>query len=162
MYFENLPTTFYTLDDLETVQVVRNIFLRGTFNDEIKNNLSVFDEYDIKDGETPEILANKVYGNSLYHWVILHMNDIIDPRFDWPLTTNNLVNYCEGKYTNIYATHHYEDGNGNWVNADAPSATSISNFMYEDQNNEAKRRIKLLKPQYLEAVVKEFTNKISV
>ena len=85
MYFEKFPTTFYTLDDQKTVQIVRNIFLRLNINENIKNNLSLYDEYDVLDGETPEIVADKFYKNPQSHWLILHMNDILDPRFDWPL-----------------------------------------------------------------------------
>ena len=95
MYFEKFPTTFYTLDDQKTVQIVRNIFLRLNINENIKNNLSLYDEYDVLDGETPEIVADKFYKNPQYHWLILHMNDILDPRFDWPLSTNNLIKYCQ-------------------------------------------------------------------
>jgi hypothetical protein len=160
MYFERFPTTYYTLDDQKSVQTVRNIFLRIVINDSIKNNFSLFDEYDIVEGETPEIVADRFYRNPQYHWLILHMNDILDPRYDWPLTTNNLVKYCEGKYTNIYATHHYENENGDQVNSNYPNATAISNYTYEDRINESKRRIKILKPQYVEAVLREFTNKL--
>lgn len=161
MYFDQFPLTYYTLDDKTTVQVIRNILLRVVFNDEIKNNLSIFDEYDVTDGETPEIVASKVYGSSQYHWIILHMNDIIDPRFDWPLSTYNLIKYCQGKYTNIDAVHHYENIEGFIVNSDAVGAIPISNFQYEDVVNESKRRIKLLKPQYIQSIVREFTNKIA-
>lgn len=161
MYFEKFPTTFFTLDDKASVQVVRNILIRVIFNDNIKNNFSLIDEYDIKDGETPEIVSNLFYGSTQYHWVILHMNDILDPRFDWPLTTNNLVKYCQGKYDFIYDTHHFENVDGDWVNAASPNATAISNFTYEDRINESKRRIKILKPQYLETVIREFTNKLA-
>jgi hypothetical protein len=160
MYFEKFPITFYSLDDRESVQLIKNIFLRAGINSEVKNNYSAYDEYDILDGETPEILADKYYGNSQYHWVILHMNDILDPRFDWPLTTNNLVKYCQSKYTNIYDTHHYEDSNGFWVNSDVPGAVSVSNFTYEELLNEKKRRIKMLKPQFIENVAREFISKI--
>lgn len=160
MYFDKFPTTLYTLDDRETVQVVRNILLRISINDEIKNNLSLFDEYDIGDGETPEILADKLYGNPQYHWLILHYNDILDPRFDWPLSTHNLIKYCQSKYTNIYGIHHYINSDGYIVNSTEPGATSVSNYQYEDQENEKKRRIKILKPQYIEAVVREFNNKL--
>lgn len=159
MYFENFPLTYYSLDDIKSVQVVTNILLRVVFNDSIKNNLSLFDEYDIREGDTPEIVADLFYNNPQFHWIILHMNDILDPRFDWPLTSNNLIKYCQNKYANIYATHHYEDVDGNWVNSNYPNATSISNFTYEDKLNEAKRRIKILKPRYIESIVREFNKK---
>jgi hypothetical protein len=156
MYFQNFPYTYYSLNEGANVKVITNITLRAQVSDQIKANFVLFDEYDVKDGETPEIVADKFYNNSLYHWIILHVNDIIDPRFDWVMTTNNLVKFCEDKYTNIYGTHHYENAEGYWVNSDASGATPISNFQYEDRLNEEKRRIKILKPIYVEAVVSDF------
>ena len=88
MYFQNFPITYYSLDDTSTAQVVTNIALRIKLSDELKNNLALYDEYDIKDGETPEMVADKFYSNPLLHWLVLHTNDILDARFDWPLDSN--------------------------------------------------------------------------
>lgn len=128
MYFQNFPLTYYSLyDDLSNVRVVTNITARVKLSDEVKNNLSLFDEYDVKDGDTPEIIADRFYNDPQLHWIILHVNEILDARFDWPLTTDNLKKYCEGKYTNINAVHHYEDTNGNYVNGNV-FVQSSSNF----------------------------------
>jgi len=162
MYFEYFPTTLYTLDDRTTVQLVTNIFLRNVINEDIKKNLSLFDEYDIKDGETPELLSFKFYRTSKLHWILLHYNDILDPRFDWPLSTQNLIKYCESKYTNINATHHYVNSDGFIVNSNEVGALSVSNFTYEEEVNESKRRIKVLKTTYVDSFVREFVNKISI
>jgi hypothetical protein len=230
MYFQKFPLTLYSLDNRQSVQVIQNLLLRLVISDEIKNNFSVYDEYDIKDGETPEILAFQFYGDSNLHWLILHMNDIIDPRFDWPLDTYNLKRFAEGKYTNINGTHHYENTNGETVNGilemfsnsefanlsvgdvientsgvgighvtevistsevlvtvskggfvvgdvirkvgtTSPTYTPytirslsqipVTNFVYEDRINETKRRIKILKPQFVERIVKDFDSKLS-
>ena len=162
MYFANFPYTFYSLDDRQSVQFIRNITLRAVINDKIKQNYALYDEYDIKDGETPEILADKFYNNSNYHWIILHMNEIHDPRFEWPLSVNNLLEYTKAKYgaANINNVHHYEDNEGYVVNSNAPFATPVTNFLYEDRLNESKRRIKILKPQYVSTVNREFRDSI--
>lgn len=160
MYFTKFPYTFYTLDNLATVQLVKNILIRFTLAEDVKNNYSLYDEYDIRDGDTPELVADFFYNDPQLHWIILHTNNIIDPRFEWPLSTNNLVRYCEGKYENIYATHHYENADGYIVNSTYPSATPISNFQYEDRLNETKRRIKILKARYIDALVTEFNSQI--
>lgn len=229
MYFQKFPVTYYSLDDRSTVQVVTNITLRNVIGDEIKNNFAVFDEYDIKEGETPELVADKFYSNPSYHWVVLHMNDILDPRYGWLLSQNDLNKYVEQKYNNINAPHHYEDGNGVNINGNVYlnsgsafvnisagdvvlnntnvglgvvtskisdstiivtvtnggfiagdqlllgsnanvsttitstsiiEGTPITNYEYEDAINESKRRIKILKPQYLDSLDQEFTSKI--
>ena len=111
MFFEKFPYLYYTLDDKNTYQIVPDILRRIKLSEELKNNNAFFDQYDIRDGETPEMLADKFYGSPMLHWVILLANDIIDPRFDWPLDYYNLVEFCKGKYgeNSIYQLHHYAD-----------------------------------------------------
>jgi len=229
MYFQNFPYTYYSLDDIATTQIVTNISLRVRLSDELKKNLSLFDQYDIKDGETPEILADKFYNNSQLHWIILHTNDILDARFDWPLTVNNLVLYAQGKYNNINAPHHYVDASGVFTNANIYlnsssqftnfnnndvivnvtnngkgvitkvqnysniivtvtdggfivgdkitlssnlnanatltstsiiSGTPVTNLQFEDTLNDTKRRINILKNQYIDSVINDFKIKL--
>jgi len=164
MYFSKFPLDLYSLDDLKSVQLITDILRRVTLTEKFKSDSVFFDEYDIKEGETPERLADKFYGDSNYHWLILHVNEIVDPRFDWPLTFYQLEQMVGSKYgvNNIQATHHYENVDGNWVNSNYPSATAISNFVYEERLNEDKRRIKILKPRFLVALETEFDNKIKI
>lgn len=161
MYFNLLPYTYYTLDDNQSVQIIQNLTLKVIINDKIKNNYSIMDEYDVVDGETPEIVSYKIYRTPQLHWFILLTNDIVDPRFEWPLSNYDLIQYCEGKYTNPYDTHHWENTDGYVVNETAPGAVSVSNFQYEDRLNESKRRIKLIKPRYVDAIVSEIKSKLS-
>ena len=111
MYFQNFPYTYYSLDNTRTVQIVTDITNRAVISDEVKTNLGLYDEYDIKDGETPELVADRFYNNPELHWIVLQYNDIIDPRFDWPLDINNLTRYVTGKYNSPNGIHHYEDAN---------------------------------------------------
>lgn len=111
-YFSKFPITQYTLDDLKTVQIVTNITARTVISDEIINNLSLFHNYIIKDGETPEILADVFYNDPTLHWIILHCNEIHDARFEWPLNVTDLVSYVSAKYSDMDEIHHYEDDNG--------------------------------------------------
>ena len=131
MYFDHFPLTYYSLyDDVSNVKIGTNITTRVRISDEAKNKIAIYDEYDIRDGETPEIVADRFYNNPQLHWIILHVNDILDPRFDWPLSVNNLLKFCEGKYTNVNGTHHYEDSTGNVTNGNVilTSSSSFNNF----------------------------------
>lgn len=109
MFFEKFPLLVYTLDDSKSVQTVPDILRRAVLSAELKNNSAYFEQYDIKDGETPEIVADYWYGDSNLHWLILISNDIIDPRFDWPMNYNNLVEFVKGKYgeNDVNSLHHY-------------------------------------------------------
>lgn len=164
MYFEMFPKIIYTVDDYKTGQVVPDLMRRVKILDEFKTNGAFYDLYDIRDGEQPEHVASYFYSDPTLHWVILHTNEIIDPRYDWPLSQPNLVAYCKSKYgdANVYVTHHWvNSSSGLVVNSTAPSAVSISNFQYEDEINESKRTIKILKPELVSDLVSSFETLVS-
>lgn len=155
MYFDQFPKFYYTFDNISAT-LVTNFLARVAISNELKSNVTLYSPYTIIDGDTPEIVADKVFGDTQLHWVILLTNEIIDPRYDWCLSQVHLDAMCEAKYTNMYATHHYETTDGYIVDSNYPGAVSISNYQYEDRRNEAKRTIKILNPNLVAEFVKEF------
>ena len=98
-YFNYFPKTYYNLDENKTsVDVVTNIMSKFTFEDSFKNNSVVYYEYVITDGETPEMLAHQIYGSSERHWIILALNDIVNPLVDWPVEQRSLIKMIDNKY----------------------------------------------------------------
>lgn len=230
MYFNAFPQTLYSNDDRKTVKVVTNILLRTVITEQLKQNFASYDEYDVRDGDTPEILAFKLYGDSNLHWIILLFNDILDPTFDWPLESSKLYSFVEGKYNDVQGIHHYINVTRNEVNAEMSitslndlnnfnvgeaminatnngtavitnkfnnnhivikttkggfksqdqitlasnanivaninmvsnvTATPITNLVFETVENENKRRIKILKPRFVQKVIDEFELRLS-
>jgi hypothetical protein len=104
-YFSYFPKTSYKpIDDGMDVDVVTNITTRFKMENSIKENSATYYKYDIKDGETPEVIAYKYYGSAEKHWIVLMMNDIVDPQYDWPLEYRTLSRFVENKYSaNNYA-----------------------------------------------------------
>jgi len=103
-YFNNFPKIGYSLETTNQYDYVTNIVSRFGIDDKLKENTSIYYEYSIEDGETPEILASKYYDSPEKHWIILAMNDIVDPQFDWPLTYSQFNEYVDTKYSaNNYA-----------------------------------------------------------
>jgi len=99
-FFNYYPKTFYTSNNNTTgVDAVTNIIARFGFESKLKENSIAFYPYQIQDGDTPEIIADKYYDNSERHWIVLLFNDIIDPQFDWPLNQNSIIEYIDKKYT---------------------------------------------------------------
>lgn len=98
--FNYFPKTFYSLDNKSTsLETVTNIIARFAFETKLKENTLVYYNYDVKDGDTPEIIATKFYGNPERHWIVLLYNNIIDPQYDWPLTGSAFTEYVNTKYT---------------------------------------------------------------
>jgi hypothetical protein len=159
-YFKNLPEIYYNfvVNGDEKLFIVRDITANVRPLKHTLDNVTLYDLYDIIDGETPEIISNKFYGSPKYHWAIMMANQRYDYLNDWPLPYDRLIQYCIDKYgeANIYSTHHYEDEIGFVVNSDYPSATPIDNVTYESKINESKRTIKLVSLQIIQQMNSEF------
>ena len=160
----------------------------------LKNPLSYY-SYDIQEGDTPEIIAAKYYNQPERHWMVLAMNDIVDPLSDWPLDYRTFIKFVTDKYSANASpgqtglewaqghTHSYvivetrtTVGSSDYiesrviVDANTYANTAISTstvtladnnqvtieisketqsyYDYELEENENKRQIKLLKPEF--------------
>jgi hypothetical protein len=116
-YFENFPLINYSLDNGVSSFVMTDFFRRVKADANSILGSSAYYEYQLADGDTPEILAHKLYGDPNLHWVILITNETIDPRFDWAQTEISLTNYIRDKYgaAKVNAAHHYENSSGDTV-----------------------------------------------
>lgn len=114
MYFKDFPKFLYdfkygTTDETKT-SVVTDITRNIRFRRDVLANIAVFDEYDIKDGETPEIIAEKVYGNPNYHWIIMLANERFHYVNDFPLEYVSLLRHAADKYNpTLYSSTWYID-----------------------------------------------------
>ena len=111
MYFSNFPKIVYDFDlsngvDYRVItDITRNVRLRK----QILENISVYDFYDIQEGETPEIISEKIYGTPYYHWVIMLANQRYDYVNDFPLTQQELDSFIDNKYGDKkYHVHDYK------------------------------------------------------
>lgn len=192
-YFSKFPKLVYTKDNsskIITNLVTRIATVKGTLD-----NISLFYEYQIQEGDTPEIVASKYYNDAELHWVVLIFNDIFDPFYDWPMTYQQFQTYITDKYGSISSAmttnHHYEKiiekidslsgektrdvfiidydsymtlvpntqtkvfDNGAKVTVSI-SKREVDNYMYEEELNESKRKIKLIKPELIPDIKNQF------
>lgn len=107
-YFNSLPKIRY-VDKNNISTVYTNLMARASVIPSVLNNSLVYYTYDIQDGDTPEIIAYKYYGDIDRFWIVLYCNQILDPQWDWPLSSNKLQKYIVNKYGNtLNNVHHYE------------------------------------------------------
>ena len=85
-YFSTLPKIVY-IDKDQTSRVYTNLMSRADIIPSLLDNPLVFYTYDIQDEDTPEIVASKYYGDVNRHWLVLYANQILDPQWQWPLTS---------------------------------------------------------------------------
>jgi len=176
MYFSYFPKGTYDLKGDGNEKLVTNLMARVKVRAKIMDVASLYDVYDVPEGESPEITSLKHFGSTYYHWVILLTNNITDRYYGWPLTTYEFENYLNQKYTNPNGIHHYEitqssgktsgDGPTDYshkieVNSDKAGAVAVTNREYEERIQDQKRQIKLLNPGYLPVLLEEFENLLS-
>jgi hypothetical protein len=106
-YFDTLPKIIQ-YDGKGSSLILTNIMARASVIPDILSNPLVFYEYDIQDGDTPEIVAHKYYGDSYRYWIVLYVNSQLDPQWDWPLSGQNFNAYIADKYSEVdpYSTVH--------------------------------------------------------
>ncbi len=112
-YFRQLPNIQYEsfLSDKQSSQdyiLVKNIFRRCKIRDDLQNILTIFNSYEIKDGQRPELVALEVYGSIEYDWVVITTSGITNIRDQWPLSNKDLYEYCQRIYDDMDGIHHYE------------------------------------------------------
>ena len=179
-YFRDLPNLLYpsflpnknsSLDFIE----IKNLFRRAKLRDDLQNNFTVFEKYEIPMGLRPDTVAEELYGSDELDWVVLTVAGILNVRNEWPLSDRDLYDYSLDKYgeslnsTRFFETKETKDSNGRLIlpkgkvvdsnftipKPGEPTATlnpvvGISNYEYETRINDEKRNIFVLREEYLQ------------
>ena len=175
MYFDSFPIIQYGSTD-GTIKNVTNLLRRVAIRTKVKTNAALFDTYDIKSGETPEIIADKFYDDPELHWVIMLVNNVTDRYHDWPMNEQQFSTFVNEKYSNPDGIHHHEitQESGDTtqkievydpdlISSDTDaytSATAITNREFEESEQDKKRKIRLLDPIFVDQFVEEFNSLI--
>ena len=188
MYFSIVPNISYDEKPISypfsesDFVTAKNFFRRYKINDDIFSNAVFFQKYAIEDGERPDSLADKAYGDPFYDWVILLTNNLVNAEYDWPLSNFEIYKVLESEYEDPYGTiHHYET----YEIGQYPAGLRVDETFYNStqklningsiqtkngneicrpvtiaewftDENEKKREIYLLKPGYLQPFVDDF------
>ena len=161
----------YDMKNDGNYKLLPDILRRVKQRNSIKDGQFVFDNYDVKDGEKPEDIAYKWFGDAELHCVILMTNNVTDRYYEWPMNQVQFQTMLEDKYSNPDGIHHYEitrdsgrttgQGPNDYsylveCNSDTANAVSVSNREYEEREQDRKRSIRLLNQTYLSDFLEEF------
>ena len=160
----------YDIKGNKSYKLLPDILRRVKLRSSLSSSRFVFDKYNVKEGEKPEDVAFKYYGDAQYHWVIMVVNNITDRYYEWPMTQPDFADFLTDKYGagSEDAVHHYElaqtsgattssdESHMLEVNSDTDNATSISNRQFEERQQDKFRQINLLDEKYLDAFTEEF------
>ena len=100
-YFSNFPTIQYTLSSGKVVRI-KYFFRKSKIEQEAVKSIVEYTLYEIEDGERPDVLATKLYGNADLHWTFFLVNDI-ENYYDWFKDSEVFEEYISKKYPGQYA-----------------------------------------------------------
>ena len=189
MYFSIIPDLAYDEKPIKypfsesDFAVAKNFFRRYKVSDDIFSSAVYFNKYAIRDGERPDTLAQRFYGNQFYDWIILLTNNMVNAQYDWPMQNYELYKVLEQEFDDPYSQiNHYEikEAMGHYaaglhvdkafydgthkLNIDGvvtlkngnEIASPITVAEHYHVENEKKREIFLLKQNYVQSFVDDF------
>ena len=117
-YFSQLPDFEYVNRTEDGKRIsdytkVKNLFKRGKLREDIFQDTTTFEKYQIQGDDRPDNVAQKFYGDASLDWVVLLSNNIINLYEEWPLPQLGWDAYILEKYNMDYdelynGIHHYE------------------------------------------------------
>lgn len=137
MYFKNFPKIFYDFnvtDNDRKLKALTDITANVRVRKAIIEKVTLYDEYDVQDGETPELISEKFYGTPDFHWILMILNERYDYVNDFPYTQEELEQHVKDLYgeNKINDIHHYEK-NGIVVEAKAILKVPASTLLPTNQ-----------------------------
>ena len=189
-YFRELPNIFYQSQSKDRNSsndyvLVKNLFRRTKLRDDLQNVTTLFNKYQISPGERPDTIADYLYGDPGLDWVVMMTANIINIRDQWPLSDKELYNYAENKYgtklndVRFHETTEVKDSSNRLIlpkgkivdqdfkipdpsssTTDLNPVVSVSNYDYEVRENDKKRQIFVLKPEYLGMFLEDMRNEM--
>lgn len=115
-YFNELPNVevvsrFPDQSSNQDYTTIKNLWKRAKLREDIANAITAFNYYQIKEGERPDQIAERIYGDPELDWVILITNNITNFNEEWPLDNNVFYKYLIDKYGTeeaLQEIHHTE------------------------------------------------------
>jgi len=170
-YQSIVPYTFTTGGVTTTMSIV-NITQRAKIAERLRQHTTTMHDYVIGEGERPDTVAQKVYGDVKYTWVVLLINNIMS-LYDWPMTNTEFELYLIGKYGSLSdsqnqgtrtdaawsAAKFYYTTEGDRVDATTYASLGtrqgITNTPYTQEvaDNDTRRTIKVVSKEFLPGIL---------
>ena len=164
-YQETVPYVFGATRDTMVQSTITNITQRARIVERLRQHTAIMHDYEISGSDRPDTVAQKVYGDVKYTWVVLLVNNIMS-LYDWPMTHEEFELYLIGKYGSLSLSQNNDQGTrtpaawsaakfyypteGDRVDATtyaglgARQGTTNTPYTQEVEDNDAKRRIKVV------------------
>ena len=108
-YFKNFRFAEYKFGDNTDIDLFNNITQYVDLIDQVRNNISFTEKYNILSGDRPDVVSHKLYGTMDYYWTFYLMNEHVRLS-GWPLNNDEILDQLKSKYPNRVLTTTSEIG----------------------------------------------------
>jgi hypothetical protein len=95
-FFKNFPEIQYTLKTGKII-TIKDFFRKSSVEQDAVNDLVDYSYYELLDGERPDVVASKLYGDGDLHWTFFLVNDFTN-YYDWFMDNATFEAYLDEKY----------------------------------------------------------------
>ena len=181
-YFRRFPNLDYAIEsdhagNLTTLEI-KDYFHLLRLKEEVYPDVTLYKTHFVKNGQRPDQVSYELYGNEKYYWIILQINDIVDPYNEWPMSSYELESYIKrkyGSYREAEKVMHYEtpesfDNQGNLIlpgklvvdkdyvyrhDQEYIYPVEVTYLDYEYRLNEEKATISVLKERHIPDFIRD-------
>ena len=170
--YQSIVPYMFTTGGVTTPMSIVNITQRAKIAERLRQHTTTMHDYVIGEGERPDTVAQKVYGDVKYTWVVLLINNIMS-LYDWPMTNTEFELYLIGKYGSLSdsqnqgtrtdaawsAAKFYYTTEGDRVDATTYASLGtrqgITNTPYTQEvaDNDPRRTIKVVSKEFLPGIL---------
>ena len=111
-HFTNFPSVLYRFGNELDPVIFQKLGTYVDIIDQVKDDITVYADYTVLDGERPDILSNKYNVDIRYYWLFYYINDNIREE-GWPLSAQEVFDQMEKYYP-----HQFIRTYDNWFKSD--------------------------------------------
>ena len=111
-HFTNFPSVLYRFGNELDPVIFQKLGTYVDIIDQVKDDITVYADYTVLDGERPDILSYKIYDDIRYYWLFYYVNDHIREE-GWPLSAQEVFDQMEKYYP-----HQFIRTYDNWFKSD--------------------------------------------
>ncbi len=98
-FFKLFPKVGYDLRNDGVLSNIVNLYRSVRPLQNFVDDVATYKFYEVKDGERPDIVSQRLYGSPNFYWTFFIVNDFLhDGLASWPLSQQAFTQYLESEY----------------------------------------------------------------
>ena len=97
-FFKHIPDILYDFKSDGKFIVAKDLFRKVSTWSYLQEGVSGYSFYRVNEGERPDVVASKMYGDPTLYWLFFLVNENLQDLNDWPKSNSLFVKFMNRKY----------------------------------------------------------------